>query len=71
MRLLPNGDEEFVNIGAHWGVGFYSPDKVPAHEVVEIDGIPFVFGQGPTSERLNGATLDYADGKFVVTEGAN
>jgi hypothetical protein len=70
MRLLPNGEEEFENIGPHWSVGFYSPDKVPAEQVVRIDDIPFVFGQGNISMRLDGAVLDFRNGQFEVTERA-
>ena len=70
MRLTKNGDEEFENIGPHWGVGFSARGRFPASEIVEIDGIPFVFGQGATSMRLNGATLHFVDGRFVVAERA-
>lgn len=66
----PDGSYERVDLGPHWGVGFYSPSKVPADEVTEIDGIPFIFVQGKISMRLNDATLDYVGGKFVVEERA-
>ena len=70
MRLLPNGEEEFENIGPHWGVGFYSPQQVPSEYIVHIHDIPFAFAQGAISMRLNGAVLDFRDGNFVVTERA-
>jgi hypothetical protein len=70
MRLTKNGDEEFENIGPHWGVGFSARERFPASEIVEIDGIPFVFGQGSISDRLNSATLHFVDGRFEVAEGA-
>ena len=69
-RLLPDGREEISDLGAHWGIGFYSPSKVLPEEVVEIEGIPFTFAQGDISMRLNGATLDFANGKFIVHESA-
>jgi hypothetical protein len=70
MRLLPNGEEEFENFGPCWDVGFYSPQQVPSEDIVHIDGIPFAFGQGATSMRLNGAVVDFRDSHFVVTERA-
>jgi hypothetical protein len=55
--------------GPHWGVGFYSPDQVPLESVVEIAGIRFIFG-ADDARRLNGATLDVVNGRFVVNERA-
>ena len=61
--------DEVTHRGPHWGIGFYSPEQVPAESVVEIAGIPFVF---PANDaiRLNGATLDVMNGEFVVSERA-
>jgi hypothetical protein len=68
--LLPDGREEFRFLGPHWMIGYYDKAKLPSEEVVEIDGVPFVFGQDRISMRLDGATLDYANGRFTVSEGA-
>jgi len=61
--------ENAVHLGPGWGVGFYSSDQVPAEAVSEIDGIPFIF-EAATSQRLDAATLDFVNGKFVVNEHA-
>jgi hypothetical protein len=55
--------------GPHWGVGFYSAEQVPADSITEVSGIPFVFAAGDAA-RLNGATLDLANGELVVHERA-
>jgi hypothetical protein len=51
-----------------WMVAYYDLDTRPSGRVTQIAGIPFVFLQ-TASSRLNGATLDYQRGHFVV-EGA-
>jgi hypothetical protein len=61
--------DEIAHRGPHWGVGFYSPEQVPAESVVEIAGIPFVFAAADAI-RLNGATLAVVKGQFVVNERA-
>jgi hypothetical protein len=53
----------------HWGVGFYDIATRPSGRVATIDGIPFVFVQDLAFKRLNGATLDFRSGRFVVAEG--
>jgi hypothetical protein len=67
---LPDGEQEIFNLGSHWGVGFHNSAKLPTEEIVEIDGIPFVFDMSSSSKRLHGAQLDYANGYFVVEENA-
>jgi hypothetical protein len=52
-----------------WGVAFYDIGRRPSGRVVSIDGVPFVFTQVRAYTHLNGATLDYRDGRFVVNEG--
>jgi len=37
--------------------------------VVTIDGVPFVFTQKRAYTHLDGATLDFRDGRYVVDEG--
>jgi len=61
--------EKVLHRGPHWGLGFYSAEQVPPENVVEIEGIPFVFG-ADDAVRLNGATLDLVHGEFVVNERA-
>jgi hypothetical protein len=53
-------------IGPHWSVGFHAASKVPSEWIVQIEGVPFVFDQGTTSMRLDGTTLDFDHGKFLV-----
>ena len=53
----------------HWGVGYYDIGTRPSGRVVSIDGVPFVFTQERAYTYLNGATLDFRDGRFVVNEG--
>ena len=57
-------------VGPGWDVGFYDSASVPSDKIVVIDGISFYFDQGSTFERLNGATLDYRNGFFAVTNAA-
>jgi hypothetical protein len=52
----------------HWGVAFYDIGTRPSGRVVTIDGVPFVFTQHRAYTHLNGATLDFRDGRFVVNE---
>jgi len=51
-----------------WGVAFYDIGKRPYGKVITIDGVRFVFTQERAYTHLNGATLDYRDGRFVVNE---
>lgn len=67
---LPDGEQKIADLGPHWGVGFHNSAKIPADEIVEIDGIPFVFDMTSSSKRLDGVQLDYANGYFVVKENA-
>jgi len=57
-------------LGPHWGVGFHPKSKIPRDWLITIDGIPFVFDNADTARRLEGATLDFGDGKFTVRERA-
>jgi hypothetical protein len=52
-----------------WGVAFYDIGKRPYGRVITINSVPFVFTQQRAYTHLNGATLDYRDGRFVVSEG--
>ena len=51
-----------------WGIGFYNLGTRPYGRVTRIQGVPFVFTQNRAYMRLNGATLDYRNGRFVVDE---
>lgn len=68
MRYDKNGNEISDASGPSWGVGWYSSDQVPIEMIQEIDGIKFVFNQGPISEKLNGKLLDVEDGNYFVKE---
>ena len=52
--------------GPNWSIGFYERESIKSEPLVEIDGIQFVFGQPWKNEELNGKTLDFRNGKFVV-----
>jgi hypothetical protein len=52
-----------------WGVAFYDIGRRPYGRVINIEGVPFVFTQERAYTHLNGATLDYRDGRFMVNEG--
>ena len=54
---------------ARWGVAFYDIGTRPYGRVVTIDDVPFVFTQKRAYTHLNGGTLDFRDGRFVVIEG--
>jgi hypothetical protein len=49
-----------------WCIGYYEATRVPASAQQEIEGIRFAFVQGNISERLNGKTLDFQQGNYVV-----
>jgi hypothetical protein len=51
-----------------WGVAYYEKGTRPYGMVTSIQGVPFVFTQKRAYTHLNGATLDYRDGRFVVDE---
>jgi hypothetical protein len=53
-----------------WEVVFYDIGNRPYGKVITIDGVRFVFTQERAYTHLNGATLDYRDGRFVVNEAA-
>jgi hypothetical protein len=63
-KVLPDGSVA----EPRWVVAYYDLDTRPSGRVKKIGGVPFVFVQTESS-KLNGATLDYRDGRFVV-EGA-
>ena len=65
-QVSGTGDDA-VHLGPGWGVGFYSSSQVPLEAVSHIDGIPFIF-EADATHRLNGATLDFVEGQFVVNE---
>ena len=49
-----------------WGVAFQDRAQLPGDEIQQIGGIEFIFMQGAISERLNGKTLDWNNGRFRV-----
>lgn len=51
-----------------WHVATYDGADIPASQKCEIDGLPFCFVQGATARRLEGATLDWENGSFIVQE---
>ena len=68
FSVTPDGDEVFRNLGAHWMIGFHERAKICQEDVAEIEGVPFAFDR--EAARLDGGTLDYVQGRFVVTERA-
>jgi hypothetical protein len=50
-----------------WHVAVYDGADLPDAQKCEIDGLPFCFVQGETAQRLDCATLDWADGSFAVS----
>jgi len=65
-----DGTVSVRGVGPGWDIAFYDISRVPSGEVVLIEGVRFYFDQGSTSERLNGATLDYRGGFFAVKDAA-
>ena len=55
-----------VSSGPQWGIGFYNIATRPYGRVTSIQGVPFVFVQPRAFRLLNGATLDFRNGRFVV-----
>ena len=51
-----------------WHLAFYNIATRPYGRVRKIQGIPFVFVQVTAYERLDGATVDFRDGRLVVLE---
>lgn len=51
-----------------WHLAFYNIATRPYGKVTKIQGIPFVFVQATAYERLNGATVDFRDGRLLVLE---
>lgn len=49
-----------------WLVGWHSRDNVPSDWIQEIEGYAFVF-DGASVDLLRGHTLDWVDGRFLVT----
>ena len=66
-RRLAEGTGDWEFYGPHWGVGYYKVGRIPEEEVGELEGIPFAFDSAVFA-RLEGATLDYSEGQFVVIE---
>jgi len=64
-KQMPDGTVASESVSPGWGVGFYRRSNIPAADVVEIDGLEFA-----RDERLDTKILDYANGRFVVIEGA-
>lgn len=52
--------------GPRWHIAFYNIATRPSGRVIKIDGIPFIFVQVNSAERLDRATLDFRDIRFVV-----
>jgi hypothetical protein len=55
-----------VSRAPRWGVYFYDIGTRPYGRVVTIQDVPFVFTQIRAYTHLNGATLDYCDGRVTV-----
>ncbi|HSN19685.1 MAG TPA: hypothetical protein VLS49_03360 [Usitatibacter sp.] len=53
-----------------WHVAVYDGAGLPESQKCELEGLPFCFVQGDTARRLDGATLDWANGSFLVREPA-
>ena len=51
-----------------WDVGFFDRATLSPNDIIEVRGIEFTFDQPVESLRLDGATLDYRDGHFVVED---
>ena len=70
--LLGSNGRQHVETGGppRWRVAFYDGDKMPATQKCEVDGVPFCFVQNNIFDRLNGATLQWINGKFEIKESA-
>lgn len=62
----PDGREKVIEVGPHWGIGFYDRAKMRPEDLVVIEGITFVVEEGQTKQRLNGKTVDLHEGRVVV-----
>jgi hypothetical protein len=69
-RDQPDGSKKSGDLPPGWDVGFYKREEVPESSIVSIDGIDFVFNQGPISMQLDGKFLDFSDEKFIVADSA-
>jgi hypothetical protein len=63
--------KEWRTLEPHWGVGFYDASDLPPSSsgIIEIDGIPFVFGS-KNDQLLDGRELYYSEGRFHVSKSA-
>ena len=55
---------------AGWCIAVYSGVALAPGQKCEIGGVPFCIVQPSWMQRLNGATLDWRNGKFEVEERA-
>jgi hypothetical protein len=53
-----------------WGVTFYDGKTLPWFQKCKIDGLPFCFVQAKYPQRLDGAVLEWTNGRFEVKESA-
>jgi hypothetical protein len=51
-----------------WSLAFYDRATRPSGRIALIQGVPFVFVQRRAFTHLNGATLDYSNGRYVISE---
>jgi hypothetical protein len=56
--------------GGKWHVAFYDGKTLPFFQKCKIDGLPFCFVQARYPDRLNGAVLEWANGRFEVKASA-
>ena len=61
---------EWRTLDPHWGLGAYDADSFPESlRIMEIDGIPIAYGF-ESDRHLDGGTLHYTGGSFLVEKSA-
>jgi hypothetical protein len=66
-RRRPDGGTEWVRVSeGEWCVGFVSRAKVQGEHLEVIAGLEFLVSEKPSKDNIDGRTLDYAKGKFLV-----
>jgi hypothetical protein len=66
-RRLPDGGTEWVRVSeGEWCVGFVSRTKVQGENLEVIAGLEFLVSEYPSKDNIDGRTVDYANGKFLV-----
>jgi hypothetical protein len=69
---LDESGEEHISVwGPHWQVGYCDISRFPRDLVTHISDIPFIVDLPDRyATRLDGATLDYVEGQFVIEKRA-